>query len=304
MILSAIDLGTNTVLMVTLEQAEDGDVRVLADDHNIARLGRGVDSARTIAPDAFERVAGFLEQYRVRAESLGAGKIVAAGTSALRDAANREEFIEAMQERTGIALEVLSGDDEARLTYRGALFALPVESIDSLAVLDIGGGSTEVAVGHGTALARGSSLDVGAVRVTERVLGTGRPAPEQIAAARALVRSSLAALPSFPPGTRLVGVAGTVTTLGTMALGLDHHDDTLLHGSTLTLDYVRQSVEAMARLLPEDLRLLRGVHPERADILLGGALILQEIMEQMGWESITVSTRGLRYGVALRELER
>ncbi|KXK57172.1 MAG: exopolyphosphatase [Chlorobi bacterium OLB7] len=169
MILSTIDIGTNTILMVTAQANPGGAIQILGDEHAIARLGKGVDASRTILPETFGRVADFLLRYRQIAEWHHADRIVAFGTSALRDARNQQQFIAEMAERTGITIQVLSGQEEAQWTYRGALFGLAVAPTPSpIAVLDIGGGSTEIAVGDGTSLQHSISLDIGAVRLAER----------------------------------------------------------------------------------------------------------------------------------------
>ncbi len=302
MILSTIDIGTNTILMVTMN-AHGGAVRVLGDEHAIARLGRGVDSSRAIQPDAFDRVATHLQRYSAIAAGLGANRVVAYGTSALRDASNREQFIAEMALRTGIGIEVISGDDEARLTYRGALFGIATEG-GEFGVLDIGGGSTEVALGAGGTLRHGASVDIGAVRITERYLKQLPADAEAVANARDAAEEILRAAPAIPAGTTVVGVAGTVTSLGAIALGMRAFNADALNGTRLSASAIADITARLTAMSLEHILELPGVHPDRADILPGGAMILDAFMRLNALETITVSTRGVRYGMALAELER
>jgi exopolyphosphatase/guanosine-5'-triphosphate,3'-diphosphate pyrophosphatase len=301
-IFSTIDIGTNTVLMVTVEVDSSGTIHVLGDEHGIARLGKGVDASRRITREAAGRVESFLMRYRTIADELGATRIAAFGTSALRDAANRSELIAEIAARTGITIEILSGDDEARLTYRGALFGLPVDE-RPVAVLDIGGGSTEIATGTGPHFADGISLDIGAVRITERFLTELPAGTGNIAQARELARAALAGAIPLPSDVTAVGVAGTVTTLGAIEAGMERFDAERLNGTQLSTGAVTASVERLSRLTVEETAAIPQVTAGRADILLGGAIILDEFLRRYGLESITVSTRGVRYGVMLREVE-
>jgi exopolyphosphatase/guanosine-5'-triphosphate,3'-diphosphate pyrophosphatase len=303
MTLSVIDIGTNTILMATLAVRRDGGIDILGDEHEIARLGKGVDASRRILPETFDRVAGYLDRYRAIAESLDSERIVAFGTSALRDAANRGEFIAAMRERTGIIIELLSGEEEAHLTYRGALFGHELGD-GRHAVLDIGGGSTELAYGSRGKLERGASIDIGAVRITERFLSALPPDSGSIEAARRFAASMLAPLFDLPADAEVVGVAGTVTTLGAMAIGMPGFDADELNGTRLGSDEIGRITAELCAMPLESIAAIPQVHPARADILPGGAIILDEFMQRYDLPEIIVSTRGVRYGVALREIER
>lgn len=301
MILSTIDIGTNTILMVTLEMLHDGSMRLVSDQHEIARLGKGVDASRRIQPDAFDRVAGYLEGYRESAIQLGADQIVAFGTSALRDATNRDEFCRAMRERTGVSIEILTGDEEAELTYHGALFGMDF-STDDCAVLDIGGGSTELAVGRDGRFLHGGSVDVGAVRITERHLSTAPVDAATIEIARRYARDILGTFIPLPNSTTVVGVAGTVTTLGAIAADIAEFNPTLLDGFSLSSRAIHAITERLSTLSVDEIRRIPQVHPERADLLLGGAIILDEFVAINSVAEVIVSTRGVRYGYAERRL--
>lgn len=300
MVFSTIDIGTNTILMVTLAIGPDGTIEVLGDEHAIARLGRGVDATRTILPETFNRLEQFLLRYRSISQSLGAERIMAFGTSALRDARNREQFIQAMYERTGIRIELLSGKEEAELTYRGALFGFPSDARRQ-AVIDIGGGSTEIAVGTRQQLEQSISIDIGAVRITERFLTKLPATSEQIEAARTYARDELQKGFELPPDAELIGVAGTVTTLGAIIARHPSFDAEELNGLRMNSTEIGEITRNLLRMPIEQIMDLNGVHPDRADILPGGALILDEFLRLRDIPIITVSTRGVRYGVALRE---
>ena len=304
MILSTIDIGTNTILMVTAEARPDGTIQILGDEHAIARLGKGVDASRTIVPETFSRMADFLLRYRQIAESHNAERILAFGTSALRDASNQQEFIAQMTERTGITIEVLSGNDEARWTYRGALFGIASAASQSpaVAVLDIGGGSTEIAVGNGSQLQNSISLDIGAVRAAERCFSGLPPSAAELANARKFACAELAKTFELPPQTIAVGVAGTVTTLGAMHAGMEQFNAEALNGRWLPAGFIHSTAERLAGLTLAETAAIPQINSGRADIILAGAIILDEFMRRYQLPALMVSTRGVRYGVMLREL--
>jgi exopolyphosphatase/guanosine-5'-triphosphate,3'-diphosphate pyrophosphatase len=303
MIFSTIDIGTNTILMVTCSVDEDGRITILGDEHEIARLGKGVDASRTIMPETFDRVAVYLNGYVDTARSLGSERIIAFGTSALRDARNREEFIMAMFARTGIHIEILSGKDEAELTYRGAFFGLDLHARHR-GVIDIGGGSTEIASGGTKHPHRSISLDIGAVRITERFFPELPPSNAQLASARTFVRDALAQAFDLPGETVVVGVAGTVTTLGAISIGQTDFKAEALNSVHLAAEKISEITAHLATLTQAQTASTPGVHPGRADVLLGGAIVLDEFMRRYTLEEIIVSTRGVRYGVMMREIER
>lgn len=300
-LISVIDIGTNTILMLTVEP-RGGSIVVVDDHHEVARLGRGIDATRTIMPEAFDRMQVFLERYRRIAEELGSERIVAFGTSALRDAENSDEFIAVMHERTGIEIEVLSGDDEARWTYVGALFGLDLDS-RRVAVLDIGGGSTELAFGDQSAVWQALSADIGAVRITERFLSELPPSPADLEAAIEYADELTATFFDVPSETTLVGVAGTVTTLAAIAQNRERFDADELNGTVLTYEQIESIASKLSLMTESQMADVPQIAAGRADIILGGALILRAAMMRLDANEIVVSTRGVRYGIALRDAE-
>lgn len=297
---AVIDLGTNTALMVTGRRRADGRVEVLDDAHAVARLGKGVDAQRRISDETMDRVCRLLTAYRDRARSLGAQQVRAYGTSALRDAANKAEFVARVRREAGMELVEVSGAEEADLTFRGAAFGLQLPS--RYAVLDIGGGSTELAAGTGAQVERSVSVEVGAVRVTERYFPQLPPDQDQVEAAAAMIRAVLVDFFPYPPDLPLVGVAGTVTTLGALDMGNARFDAEELNGYFLRTDRVEDWSARLLALPVEKVRLLPQVHDQRADIIGAGSLILRLALARLGCPGLIVSTRGIRYGLLMREL--
>ena len=298
---AAIDLGTNTVLMVVGRACDDGRIEILDDVHQIARMGRGVDEHRRVQPDAIDRVCRMLSEYRQRAEALGVEYLCAFGTSALRDAANKTEVISTIQERVGVELVEVDGADEARLTFRGAAFGLDVPS--RYGVIDIGGGSTEIAVGRDTGhVELSASADVGAVRVTERFFSQLPPSGGETRQATQMIASALASLPSISSDIPIIGVAGTVTTLGAMDTGAASFDDGKLNGHKLSYDTISHMSDKLLQQTYEQIQAIPQINAQRADIISAGALILRQFLAMGGHHQVMVSTRGIRYGLLLEML--
>ena len=299
-IIAVIDLGTNTILMLTGRRRIDGSVELLDDAHAIARLGAGVDARRRILPEAIDRVCSFLSSYRDRARSLGADEIIAYGTSALRDAANKEEFIAHVRKEAGIELRELSGKDEARLTFTGAIFGLDLPC--RYGVIDIGGGSTELAVGSVAHLERHQSVDVGAVRITERHFPRLPPTLRQRQTAEEAIQQVLVRFFPYPQDLPLVGVAGTVTTLGAIDKEIEEFDAKELNGHFLERSRIEELSDFLLSLSYDQIRAIPQVNEQRADIIGAGTLILRRALRQCKCPGLIVSTRGIRYGLLLQAL--
>jgi exopolyphosphatase/guanosine-5'-triphosphate,3'-diphosphate pyrophosphatase len=305
--LASIDIGSNTILLLVVDISPEGELIVVRDEQIIARLGKGVDANRRITAETFTRVLGFLQRLKSTAEANGATKIVASGSSALRDARNGAEFVRDVKGRIGLEIEVLSGQMEAELTYRGAVseFLRTPGAQRSYAVLDIGGGSTELTIGEEGAVLRKASLDVGAVRLTERHLKTSPPSPLAVSQALTEVRSWISTLPRLLPTTRLIGVAGTVTTLAAIDLNLPAYDPKRVSGHFIRLETIEQIYEKLqTKSVVEMIRIFPQIQLGRADIILAGVIVLIEALKRFGVRGITTSDRGLRYGLALREFSK
>ena len=305
--IASIDIGTNTILLLIADIAADGTLAVVRDEQVIARLGKGVDANRRITAETFTRVIGLLQKFKATAEANGATNVVASGTSALRDASNGAELVRDVKSRIGLEINVLSGQEEAELTYRGAVseFLRTPGAQRSYAVLDIGGGSTELTIGEEGAVLRKASLNVGALRLTERLLKTSPPSAPAISQAVSEVRSWISTLPRLLPSTHLIGVAGTVTTLAAIDLNLPVYDPKRVSGHFIRLEMIEQIFEKLlTKSVGEMIRTFPQIQLGRADILLAGIIVLIEALKRFGVRGITTSDRGLRYGLALREFSK
>ena len=299
---SAIDIGTNTILMLIADIDPSGELRMVRDEHVIARLGKGVDSNRMILPETFDRVLGYLREYKRIHEEFHSEQIIACGTSALRDAANGREFIDHIRKHLGFGIAVLSGDEEADLTYLGGVSEfLGSGTGQDFAVVDIGGGSTEFTSGRGASITSRLSLDIGSVRLTERILKTSPPDAAGLRDAQDYAREHLRELPRLSPHVHCIGVAGTLTTLAAIDLQLGAYDRKRVSGHVLTIETIRSIFNRLKRKRLDEIKAIPQILPLRADIILAGILILLERMKKIGTDRITASDRGLRYGILMRE---
>jgi exopolyphosphatase / guanosine-5'-triphosphate,3'-diphosphate pyrophosphatase len=298
---AAIDIGTNTVLMLIADVERDGSLTVVADEHFIGRLGKGVDEHGMILQETFVRIHDILAQLKVTANSCGVHHLVACGTSALRDASNSREFIDFIQEKLGFQIQILSGLEEAEGTYLGAVSEyLPSSRSKNIAVLDIGGGSTELVMGTGENSSTAISLDIGSVRLTERILKSSPPESTALAQAIQYIQDHLRKTLPLPSETMLIGVAGTLTTLAALDLRIPEFDRNLVNRHTLSGEAIDRILEELRPLSLEQLHTYPQIHPARADILLAGIIILRETLKKVKLSKIIVSDRGLRYGIALK----
>ena len=292
--IAAIDIGTNSArLLVT-----DDDGRELERTMRITRLGQGVDSFGALHPEAVGRTLAVLTEYGQRARELGARRIRAAATSAARDAGNRDEFFEAAERALGVRPELLSGEEEARLSFRGATSELQ-GSEGPFLVVDIGGGSTEFIVGDGEPEAVVSTR-MGCVRMTERHLTDDPPTSAQLEACFADVRRELESVRRLIDLSKVrttIGLAGTVSAIAGLELGLREYDARRTHGSVLR----RGSVEShFARLSTANVSSRRNLlaQPERAEVIVGGTAVLVTVFREFAIDSMRVSERDLLDGLA------
>ena len=299
--LASIDIGTNTILMLVADVERNGTLAVVRDEHFIARLGKGVDEHGFIQKETFQRVRRILSQLKSIADSNGVQHLAACGTSALRDAANRQEFIDFIREHLSIDIKILSGQEEAESTYLGAVSEYLGDSPSGeYTVLDIGGGSTELVAGTGPHVSSAVSIDIGSVRLTERILKNYPPDNTALENAVKLVQNHLRHVSPLPSATTLIGVAGTLTTLAALDLQLKTFDKTLINRYVLTRETIERIFQELRYLTLDQIRSYPQIHPSRADILLAGILILLETLHKVNISQITVSDRGLRYGILLQ----
>lgn len=297
---AVIEVGTNSVKYCLAEVSGEGAFRVLKDVNEIARLGEGLRETGRIASGALERNAQVVAAFAEEARGEGAETIALMGTMALRSAANADDFIGRVRERTGFSLIVLSGDEEAKLSYDAAVSGIPGADVADLLVFDTGGGSTEFVYGRSGAIDRRFSLDVGSLRITELYLTPTPVPPERLNEARAAIRRELADGGVTGPVELLVGMGGNVTSLVSVKLGMAVYDRDAIQGAVLALDEVRRQVAAYASQTMEERRRTVGLVPQRADVILAGACIVEAIMELCGRDRCSVSDRGIRHGMMAR----
>ena len=300
---AAVDCGTNSIRLLIADV--NGDE--LVDVHRelrIVRLGQGVDGSGRLAPEAIARTETALQDYAdlVRHHHAAAVRMVA--TSATRDAANRNEFAAMVTDVLGVPPEVISGEEEAALSFMGAVHSLP-DVKGRVVVADIGGGSTELIAGPAdeSAPLQVHSMDVGCVRMTERHLRADPPGADQIAATVRDVRHALdrAALDvSLDEPAALIGVAGSVTTVAALAMGLDCYDPGRIHGAAIPADAVAAVTTMLLAMTHDERATLPVMHTGRIDVIGGGALILRTVMEATGASEVVASEHDLLDGIVLR----
>jgi exopolyphosphatase/guanosine-5'-triphosphate,3'-diphosphate pyrophosphatase len=298
---AAVDMGTNSIRLLVAEGG-DGDLAESARDMVITRLGQGVDRTGRLDPAAVRRTVDVLERYVRRARRLGAERFRVGATSAVRDVADRRLLDLAVGRLTGAAPEVLTGEQEARLSFLGATVGLDGEP--PFLVFDIGGGSTELVRGT-TAPEASASVDVGSVRITERVGPSDPPTESDLDAMRKLAAEGLAgAEEAVPPGSArtAVGVAGTTTTVQALALVLPMYDPEAIHRTVLTGADAERVTEELARMTTAERAALPVMPPGREDVIVAGALILVEILRRWDFSECVVSERDILDGLALEML--
>lgn len=297
-----VDLGTNTTRLLVADVV-DGRVRELARRNTVTRLGEGVDADGQLRDGAMERVFAAVGEYRQAIDDLGAERTVAVATSAVRDAGNGEHFRDELRERFGIDARIISGDEEARLTFAGATLER-ADGGDPVLVLDIGGGSTEFVVGRpGEDPAFHVSTQAGSVRQTERHIDDDPPPRDQVDALADDVRGIIEA--QVPADVRAgvrdgVAVAGTPTSLAAIDQRLDPYDSSKVHGYRLELGACERMLDMLASLPEPERRGVVGLHPDRAPTIVAGAVILVEAMKAFELTEIEVGEHDILYGAALQ----
>ncbi|WP_329229676.1 Ppx/GppA family phosphatase [Streptomyces sp. NBC_01460] len=305
---AAIDCGTNSIrLLVADVDPATGDFTELDRRMEIVRLGQGVDRTGRLAPEALERTFGACRAYAAVIKELGAERVRFVATSASRDAENSDTFVRGVLDILGVEPEVVTGAQEAQLSFDGATKELA--GGDHLEkpylVVDIGGGSTEFVVGDDRVRAA-RSVDIGCVRMTERHLvldgaAVDPPTPDRVAAIRADIGSALDLAEETVPlasAATLVGLAGTVTTVAAIALGLEEYDSEAIHHSRVSLERVREITERLLASTHEERAAIPAMHPGRVDVIASGALVLLAVMERSGAREVVVSEHDILDGIA------
>lgn len=286
---AVVDLGTNSTRLLVAD-VDGHTVREVARRLVITRLGEGVDAGRSLRPEAVARVRACLDEYRRLARELGAEQVLAVATSAVRDAGNGPTFLEEIGRDYGFATLLLSGGEEALLTFRGVTAGRAVEP--KTLVVDIGGGSTELIVGGQEGVSFHASLELGCVRMTERF-------GDDLGACAAHARRLLPELEA----RQAIGVAGTVTSLAALDLGLAEYDPERVHGHRISARAVDEQLRRLAALPLDERRRVPGLDPERAPVIVAGAVILREVLRRYRLPEIEASERDILDGAALLAAE-
>ena len=294
---AAIDCGTNSIRLLIADI--DGDTLTDVDRRlEIVRLGQGVDRTGRLAPEAIERTRIALAEYAAACKDIDRVRMVA--TSATRDAANREEFHAMVRKTLGRDAEIITGDEEAALSYAGAVRSL-TSALPPALVLDIGGGSTEFVLGDGVKATAQRSVNIGCVRLTERHLHDDPPTAQQVAAAEADVIAALTEVRSSVPVERaasLIGVAGTVTTIAAIADNLPEYDADRIHGTVMDAATVHAISDRLLAMPRAERAALPVMHPGRVDVIGAGALILRVIVDGLGADAVITSEHDILDGIA------
>jgi exopolyphosphatase/guanosine-5'-triphosphate,3'-diphosphate pyrophosphatase len=292
---AVIDAGTNSVKFHLAERQSKGAWKVVTDRAEVTRLGEGMSEGGHISPAAVDRTAEAITAMVDEAKSHGVTAIAAVGTAGLRMASNREEVVAEIRRRSGIDVSVISGEEESRLAYLAVKAGLGLDP-GSLVVFDTGGGSTQFTFGRGDEVLERYSLNVGAVRYTERFGLDGVVSPEVLSRAIASVAEDLGLEGRTRPEA-LVGMGGTITNITAVSLGLAVYDPDRVQGATLERAEVDRQIEVYRTTSLEERSSIVGLQPKRAEVILAGACIVKTVMEKLGHESLTVSDRGLRHGL-------
>jgi exopolyphosphatase / guanosine-5'-triphosphate,3'-diphosphate pyrophosphatase len=293
---AVIDVGTNSVKFHLGERAGESTWHTVVDRAEITRLGEGLDDRGEIEREPMDRTVSAIQGMLDEAEGQGARAVAAVGTAGLRMARNADDVLATIRERTGIGVEVISGEEESRLAYLAARAGLEVAE-GSLVVFDTGGGSTQFTFGRGSRVDERFSVEVGAVRYTERFGLAGAVTPEVLSDVLAAIAGDLARLHERPPPDALVGMGGAVTNIAAVHHGLASYDPEVVQGTVLDRAEITRQIELFRSRDAEARRAIAGLQPKRSDVILAGACIVATVMDELGRRTVTVSDRGLRHGL-------
>ena len=296
---AVVDVGTNSVKFVIGERAGDGEWRTVVDRAEVTRLGEGLDRTGDLNEDPIARTVDAIADMAEEAAREEVVATVAVGTAGLRMAGNSDEFVEAVRERTRIEVEIISGEEEARLAYVAVTSELQPGS-GSLVLFDTGGGSSQFTFGHGDEVEERFSVDVGAVRLTERFGLDGAVSEATLREALDAIAADLERLDGRETPDVLVGIGGAVTNLAAVEHELETYDPNVVRGTVLDRAEVDRQLELYRTRTADQRREIPGLQPKRAEVILAGACVVRTVLEKLGRDSLTVSDRGLRHGL-LRE---
>jgi exopolyphosphatase/guanosine-5'-triphosphate,3'-diphosphate pyrophosphatase len=300
---AVIDVGTNSVKFVIGERGKDGEWRTVVERAEVTRLGEGLDRTGDLHEEPLARTVDAIADMAEEASSESVVATVAVGTAGLRIAGNSESFVEAVRERTGLEVEVISGDEEARLAYVAVTSDLRLGD-GSLVLFDTGGGSSQFTFGHGSEVQERFSVDVGAVRFTEQFGLDGKVPVERLAEALNAIAIDLERLDGRPAPDELVGIGGAVTNLAAVEHELETYDPNVVRGTVLARSEVDRQIELYRTRMADERREIPGLQPKRAEVILAGACVVRTVLEKLSRDSLTVSDRGLRHGLLRERFDR
>jgi exopolyphosphatase / guanosine-5'-triphosphate,3'-diphosphate pyrophosphatase len=295
---AVVDVGTNSVKFFVGEVRADGSWQTVRDQADVTRLGEGLDASGRLSDDAIERTVAAIGTMldQARAAGVADDSIALVGTAGLRSAENRDAFDDALRARCNVHVQIISGEEEGRLAYLAATTALGIAP-GRLVVFDSGGGSTQFTFGHGTHVDERFSLDIGAVRITERFALQGVVAKDALDDALQGIAQELGRLREHPSPNAVIAMGGTVTNLAAVKHSLAQYDPNVVQGTVLDIAEIDRQIEQYRQQDASARREIVGLQPDRADVILGGACIVRTVLEVLGHGSLTVSDRGLRHGV-------
>ena len=295
---AVIDVGTNSVKFNISERRADKIWQTLVDRAEITRLGEGLEKTGEISPAAMERTVSAIAGMVSQAREAGVGAMAAVGTMGMRTARNSQQFIDMVEQSCGVRIETIPGTEEGRLAYLAVKAGLGLTE-GALAIFDTGGGSTQFTFGRGSKVDEQFSLNVGAVRFTEKYGLGGAISQEQVKAAQDAIASEFTRIERRPLPDALVGMGGAITNIAAVKHQMAKYDPDVIQGSTIERSEVERQIEMYRSKSLEERRAIVGLQPKRADVILAGACIVKVVMDKLGKDRLSVSDRGLRHGLLI-----
>jgi len=295
---AVIDVGTNSVKFNISERRPDSSWQTLVDRAEITRLGEDLEKTGEISPDAMTRTASAIAAMVSQARDAGVAAIAAVGTMGMRTAHNSQQFIDMVEQRCGVHIEIIPGPEEGRLAYLAVKAGLGVAE-GSLVIFDTGGGSTQFTFGHGSTVQEQFSLNVGAVRFTEKYGLDGAITPEQLRVAMDAIAAEFTPIDGRPSPDALVGMGGAITNVAAVKHRMAKYDPDVIQGSVIERSEVERQIELYRSKSLDERRAIIGLQPKRADVILAGACIVKIVMDKLGKDRLSVSDRGLRHGLLI-----
>jgi exopolyphosphatase/guanosine-5'-triphosphate,3'-diphosphate pyrophosphatase len=293
--IAVIDVGTNSVKVSIADSEPNGSIEIIAEETIISRLGEGVDKNGSLKQEAMERTLSAIEHLVDKAKELDTRSIAAIGTSALRDASNGIDFLLKVKENTGVALEIIAGQREAELAYKAVMSdpAFRASDDNPVVVFDTGGGSTEVNIAQAGEIQYHHSFNIGAVRLTERHFHSDPPSLESIEVAKNQASDLFSQISFAGPAPSIIGIGGTVTNTASVIIGVSGQ----AHGVSLKRNKIEETLKALASVNLEERKKTPGLDPARADVIIGGIVVVLSLLDRFEATQMRVSSKGLRYGL-------